>query len=185
MLLGSGFLRLCRLSRLVHALPACKGYSAKRKLFALSLATTTEFKQLHKRFRKMKILINIVGSLALILAILGLFLPLLPTTPFLLLASACYARGSKRMQKWLHNNRLFGEYIRNYEEGKGIPLKAKVTAVLLLWTSLILSGYHAQSTVLKAVLLAVGVAITTYLIRVRTYRPGNRGFRDDTEQRTE
>jgi uncharacterized membrane protein YbaN (DUF454 family) len=133
----------------------------------------------------MKILINIVGSLALILAILGLFLPLLPTTPFLLLASACYARGSKRMQKWLHNNRLFGEYIRNYEEGKGIPLKAKVIAVLLLWTSLVLSGYHVQSTVLKAVLLAVGVAVTAYLIRLRTCRPEPHQFCGDTDKRTE
>jgi hypothetical protein len=63
------------------------------------------------------------------LGILGIFLPLLPTTPFLLLAAACYARSSERFYNWLLNNRWFGHYIRNYLEGKGVPLRVKVLSI--------------------------------------------------------
>jgi len=74
------------------------------------------------------------------LAVLGLFLPVLPTTPFLLLAAVCYARSSERFYHWLMTNRWFGEYIRNYREGRGIPLKQKVLTISLLWVTI---GYAA------------------------------------------
>ena len=62
-----------------------------------------------------------------------MFVPLLPTIPFLLLAAACYARSSERFYHWLLNNRWFGSYIRNYREGKGVPLKVKIFTIALLW----------------------------------------------------
>ena len=68
----------------------------------------------------------IIGSFFTGLGILGLFLPLLPTTPFLLLAAACYIRSSERFYNWLINNKWLGNYIKNYLEGKGVSLKAKV-----------------------------------------------------------
>ena len=67
-----------------------------------------------------KIILISVGSLSVLLGILGIFLPLLPTTPFLLLAALCYSRSSERFYQWLVTNRWFGEYIRNYREGRGI-----------------------------------------------------------------
>ena len=66
------------------------------------------------------------GTFFVGLGIIGIFLPLLPTTPFLLLAAACYARSSKRFYNWLLNNKWFGNYIKNYRERKGIPLQIKI-----------------------------------------------------------
>ena len=97
------------------------------------------------------------------LAILGVFLPLLPTTPFLLLASACFARGSTRLHKWLLNNRVFGSYLRNYEQGRGIPLRGKVTALAMLWASIAYSAFTVGSTALIAFLISIAVGVTIYL----------------------
>lgn len=113
----------------------------------------------------MKIWLNVIGCIAVLLAVLGVFLPLLPTTPFLLLASACFARGSERLHRWLLNNKLFGEYLRNVESGRGIPLRAKITAIALLWASLAFSLFEVQGLALKGVLIAVGVGVTIYLAR--------------------
>jgi uncharacterized membrane protein YbaN (DUF454 family) len=83
----------------------------------------------------------VVGTISLGLGAVGLFLPVLPTTPFLLLAAACYYKGSERMHRWLLNNKLFGSYIRNYREGRGIALKAKVITLCLLWITICYSAF--------------------------------------------
>lgn len=119
----------------------------------------------------MKIVLNIVAGIAVVLAILGLFLPLLPTTPFLLLASACYARSSTRMHTWLLQNRLFGETLRNYENNKAIPLRAKVVALLLLWSSMLFSIWSVSLPALKWMLLAIGLGVTAFLLRLKTLQP--------------
>ncbi len=80
------------------------------------------------------------GTFFVGLGIFGIFLPLLPTTPFLLLAAACYARSSKRFYNWLLNNKWFGNYIKNYRERKGIPLKIKILSISFLWIAI---GYSA------------------------------------------
>ena len=80
-----------------------------------------------------KALLVAAGSICIALAVLGVFLPLLPTTPFLLLASACYVRSSERLHGWLMGNRLLGGYIRNFKERRGIPLRGRVVTVVLLW----------------------------------------------------
>ena len=74
----------------------------------------------------MKTLYIVIGTISLALGILGIFLPLLPTTPFLLLTAALYFKGSFRLYNWLLNHRYFGPYIRNYRENKAIPLRAKI-----------------------------------------------------------
>ena len=74
-----------------------------------------------------------------ILGIIGIFLPIVPTTPFLLLAAACYARGSERLYNWLMTNKVFGQYIGNYREGKGIPLKVKILSISFLWVAIAVS----------------------------------------------
>jgi uncharacterized membrane protein YbaN (DUF454 family) len=117
----------------------------------------------------MKLLLNIVGVLALLLGVLGIFLPLLPTTPFLLLASACFARGSTRMHNWLLSHGMFGEYLRNYEAGRGIPARAKVLALVMMWSSLAYAAWRYESVVLRLALLAVGAGVSIYLLRLPTY----------------
>ena len=120
----------------------------------------------------MKIWFNLVGCIAVVLAVLGVFLPLLPTTPFLLLASACFARGSTRMHAWLLDNRLFGSYLRNFEEGRGIPLRGKIVAIGLLWLSMAYSVSRVGSWPLRALLILIAVCVTVYLVRfVPRWRP--------------
>jgi uncharacterized membrane protein YbaN (DUF454 family) len=106
------------------------------------------------------------GTLSLILGIAGIFLPLLPTTPFLLLASACYVRGSERLHRRLLEHPHLGPYIRNFEEGKGIPRRAKVTVILLMWVTCAFSIYLVPHTAARIVLGLISVAVTIWLVRM-------------------
>ncbi|MFC1899174.1 YbaN family protein [Chloroflexota bacterium] len=102
---------------------------------------------------------------------MGLFLPILPTTPFLLLAAFCYIRSSQRMYDWLLNNRYFGSYIKNYIRGKGIPLKTKVFTVILFWITIGLSAWLAtEGVVIRGILILVVVTVTTHIALTKTYR---------------
>lgn len=118
----------------------------------------------------MKIVLNIIGTLAIILAILGIFLPLLPTTPFLLLASACYMRGSQRMHNALLRNPVFGKYLRDFEEHRAIPLRAKILALVFMWISILFSIYAVKWIVLKLMLLLIAIGVSIYLLRMKTLR---------------
>jgi len=113
----------------------------------------------------MKPIYNAAGVLALLLGILGLFLPLLPTTPFLLLASWCFARGSERLHRWLLSHRVFGAYLRNFEAGRGIPLKAKILATAMLWGSLLLAMPRFNSPLMPALLALTCAGVSIYLWR--------------------
>ena len=113
----------------------------------------------------MKLLFNIIGVLAVLLGILGLFLPLLPTTPFLLLASACFARGSDRLHGWLLNHRVFGVYLRNFEAGNGIPLRAKIVASVMMWSSLLVAIVRFEHLGLRVALVLIGASVSLYLWR--------------------
>lgn len=84
----------------------------------------------------MKVLLIALGTLSLGLGILGIFLPLLPTTPLLLLAAALYVRSSPRLYDWLINHPRLGTYIRNFRENKAIPLKAKILSVSMVWLTI-------------------------------------------------
>lgn len=113
----------------------------------------------------MKIVFNLIGCMAVALGVLGIFLPLLPTTPFLLLASACFARGSTRMHNWLRTNRVFGKYLRDYENGKGIPLRGKVWILVFMWTSMAYSIWRVGTPWIGVMIAMTGLGVTVYLIR--------------------
>jgi uncharacterized membrane protein YbaN (DUF454 family) len=126
---------------------------------------------LNSRVRKQKVvraLFFILGTFSLALGAIGIFLPILPTTPFLLLSAACYMRSSERMHKWLLNNRWFGNYIRNYQEGKGIPMKTKILAMAVLWGAIIFSAFIVLDEVLIAqiALLAIALGVSVHLVRL-------------------
>ncbi|TFJ91439.1 YbaN family protein [Lentibacillus salicampi] len=116
-----------------------------------------------------KVLLIIAGSLSLGLGILGIILPLLPTTPFLLLAAACYVRSSEKLYQWLITNKYFGSYIQNYRDGKGIPLKAKVVGVSMLWLAM---GYSILFIVplitVKLLLAGIGAYFTWFILKQKT-----------------
>ena len=84
----------------------------------------------------MKIFLIIVGSVSLILGVLGIFLPMLPTTPFLLLSAAAWVKASPSLYEWLINHRVLGEYIRNFREHQAIPLRVKIISVSLVWLTI-------------------------------------------------
>ena len=122
----------------------------------------------------MRIFFIIVGSVSLVLGILGMFLPLLPTTPFLLLSAAAWLKASPELYNWLLNHRLFGEYIRNFREHRAIPLRAKVVSVSLVWLTI---GYCFFAMVdkwwwaqLLMALLATG--ISWHILSFKTLKKG-------------
>ena len=111
------------------------------------------------------------GTLCVALGIVGMFLPVFPTTPFLLLAAVCYARSSERCYHWLISNRWFGAYIRNYREGRGMALKQKVLTLSLLWLMIGYATWFVVSKLwLKLVLLAISLTVTVHLLKIRTFR---------------
>ena len=98
-------------------------------------------------------------------------MPLIPTTPFLLLAAACYARSSSRFYNWLLSNRWFGRYIRLYREEKSIPLNVKVTSLSLLWFTITLSVVFAVDSFLaRVVLLVIALGVTAHILTMSTAR---------------
>jgi uncharacterized membrane protein YbaN (DUF454 family) len=111
------------------------------------------------------------GTIFLALAVVGIFLPLLPTTPFLLLASACYLRSSRRLHQWLLNHGKLGAYIRAFEEGKGIPRRAKIIALATMWVSMSATIYWVGRPWAQLTLLAIGTAVTVWILRMPTARP--------------
>jgi uncharacterized membrane protein YbaN (DUF454 family) len=118
-------------------------------------------------FRKW--LLMTIGILAVGLGIIGIFLPLLPTTPFLLLAAACFIRSSDRLYQWLIHNRWFGSYLRNYREHRAIPLRAKGIALVLLWTTMTYSVFGLITHwAVRVILLLIATAVTLYLLRLKT-----------------
>ncbi|MGL1885883.1 MAG: YbaN family protein [Reichenbachiella sp.] len=105
-----------------------------------------------------------LGCVTLVLAILGIVLPLLPTTPFLLLSAACFMRSSDTMYQWLTHHKHFGPLISNYMKYRAVTLKTKVIAITTLWIfimfSVILFGY---SIWVKALLLAIALGVSLYI----------------------
>jgi len=116
-------------------------------------------------------LLTTAGTIFLGLGGLGVFLPVLPTTPFLLLSAACYYKSSERMHRWMLNNRWFGTYVRNYKEGRGIPLKTKIFTLALLWTVITYSAlFFVSIPIIQAVLFIIAAAVTVHVIRLPTYK---------------
>jgi hypothetical protein len=138
----------------------------------------TEAKNAEKGMKIIRGIWFVVGTICLALGAIGIILPILPTTPFLLAAAACYYKSSPRMHKWLLNNKWFGEYIRNYKEGKGIPRKTKATALIVLWTTIGVSTIFFLDRLLPAflvlpmqlIMISVAIIVTTYMLRLPTYQ---------------
>jgi len=113
----------------------------------------------------------LAGNFFVALGILGIFLPLLPTTPFLLLAAACYIRSSERFYNWLMNNKWLGNYIKNYREKKGIPLKVKVLSLSFLWLTIGYSVFFVVNIfLLRVILILIAIGVTIHILSIRTLK---------------
>ena len=110
-----------------------------------------------------------LGSMSLGVGVLGIFLPLLPTTVFMLIAAACYARSSDRLYNWLLNHKVFGPYIKNWREHRAITRRTKIVILVVLWGTLAFSAFVAVKLLLvQILLLLVGIGVTLFILKVKT-----------------
>lgn len=120
----------------------------------------------------------IAGVVFVGLGAVGMVLPILPTTPFLLAAAGCFCKSSTRMCHWLLNNKWFGEYIKNYKEGKGLLLRTKVTALSVLWVAIGVSIVFFLNRLLppqlvlpmQLAMIAVAVGVSIHILRLPTFK---------------
>merc|ERR1711879_1053739 len=109
------------------------------------------------------------GWVCVFLGVVGIFLPLLPTTPFLLLSAACFARSSDRFYTWLVEHPQLGQYIVGYLDGSGLPLKAKLYTLALMWPSLLITAFVlVESPYPKMILPLIGLGVSYYVWRLPT-----------------
>jgi uncharacterized membrane protein YbaN (DUF454 family) len=118
--------------------------------------------------KAVKGLLLFVGWLSVVLGVIGIFLPIMPTTPFLLLAAACFVRTSPKFYNWLVGHPRLGKYLVYYLEGKGIPLKAKIYTIALMAISMSVTSYIVPLLAVKILLPLVGVLVALYIVRQPT-----------------
>ena len=116
----------------------------------------------------LRVLLIIVGLLSVTLGTIGAFVPLLPTTPFLLLASFCFVRSSNRLYTWLINHRFFGRFIRDYVENKTIDPTIMWITLAILWTSILSSVIFLNVIIwIKLGLLTIAIGVTIHLWKMK------------------
>ncbi|RLA39588.1 MAG: DUF454 domain-containing protein [Gammaproteobacteria bacterium] len=113
-----------------------------------------------------RVLLFGLGSLSLVLGVVGIFLPLLPTTPFLLLAAGCFVRSSDRFYGWLISHPVLSKYILAYLDGSGIPRKAKYYTLLTMWLTMGVSALIVPLWQVQVLLLCTAVMVSTYIWRL-------------------
>jgi uncharacterized protein len=113
-----------------------------------------------------------IGFVFIALGFIGVVLPLVPTTPFVLLAAYCFARSSPRFYRWLLDHRVFGTLIRDWHAGRGIAMRAKVTAVALIFLTIGSSAaFFVSSALVRVLLVAIGVSVVAFLLTRPTAPP--------------
>lgn len=111
-------------------------------------------------------LLILMGTIFFVLGVIGIFLPLCPTTPFLLLSAACFARASARFYNWLMNHYILGPYIRDWRSNKGIPKRTKLTAIFLILICFAISSFFLGALYLRLVFLSVGLGVIIYILKL-------------------
>ena len=118
-----------------------------------------------------KILLTICGWSLLALGAIGVVLPVLPTTPFVLLAAVCFSASSEKAYRFLVKNRFFGPYVENYRTGQGVPVSAKVRGIVMLWVLLLFAMAIMQKLWVLIVFPLIGTGVTLHLLLLRTKKP--------------
>ena len=123
------------------------------------------------KYKPIRILWILLGSLSIGMGVIGIFVPGWPTTIFLIIASYFYIRSSRRLYNWLINNRLLGIYIKNYLSGKGMPLKAKLVSLIVMWLFGLLSilmWIPNDLILIQIIVLLLLIIGTFFILRVKT-----------------
>lgn len=116
------------------------------------------------------LLLNILGFLFLVVGAAGVFVPLLPTTPFVLLATICFSYSNRRFYEWLKRSPFFGDFVVNYEEKIGIPMGLKIKSVILVWISLSISMFVIGALWAYLLLGFIGTAVSVHILMLKTRR---------------
>ncbi len=116
-----------------------------------------------------RILCIVLGSVSLVLGVIGAFVPLLPTTPFLLLTAFLYMKGSQRCYVWLMRQPVLGKYIRDYRENKIIPLRAKIISLTLMWGSMAYCAvYVIHQWPVRILLAMIAIGVTMHILSFKS-----------------
>ena len=120
----------------------------------------------------MKSILALLGLISLGLGIIGAFLPLLPTVPFVLLSAFLFARSSDRLHNWLITHKIFGQLIRDYHEDRGITIQGKIAAISMMWISNIISIAFIINNILwlQILMSIVTLSVTIYILQYKTKR---------------
>lgn len=128
-------------------------------------------KETKNNSKVLKIILIVCGSISVGLGVLGVFLPLLPTTPFLLLAAACYFRSSPKFYNWLIQSKYLGTYIKNYREHKSMFLPMKVFVIALLWLTILYSIFFVlENDYLKIFLIFIALSVSLHILMLRSLK---------------
>ncbi|WP_187114581.1 YbaN family protein [Fusobacterium necrophorum] len=111
-----------------------------------------------------------IAWISLILGGIGIFLPLLPTTPFILLSAFCFQKSSERFHQWILNSPIFGKYIRDYQEQKGITLKNKIVAITFMALGMLFSAYKVPNTYMRISLAVIFIAVSYHIWKIKTLK---------------
>ena len=131
----------------------------------------TPQKKTRETRKSIRILLTITGTICVVLGAIGIVLPILPTTPFLLLAAACYLRSSPKFYNWLINNKVLGFYIEKYMKGQGLPVRVKIITISLLWGTILLSVFiFIQILWVQLLLIIIAIVVSIHIILIRPRR---------------
>lgn len=116
-----------------------------------------------------KIVLWIIGIITLALGFIGIFIPVFPTTPFLLVALACFVNSSSKMHRFILENKYLGPYVKDYTSGNGIPMKAKWRAVSLIWITIGFSAlFVLDKWSLRILILSTATLVSIYIFTRKT-----------------
>jgi len=121
-----------------------------------------------QKFKKYLLILS--GTISLMIGLIGIFIPVLPTTPLLLLSAYCYLRSSKRLYNWLVHHKILGIYIYNYLTYKAVPKSTKIGSLIFLWLTLIISTVIVSNIYLRLFLILIGIGVSIHLLFLKTLR---------------
>jgi uncharacterized membrane protein YbaN (DUF454 family) len=114
-----------------------------------------------------RIIMLFIGLIAISVGAIGIFLPILPTTPFVLLSAGCFSASSPKLSSMIMRSKYFGSYIENYNHKTGVPRKIKYRGILFLWIGLIISMFLVKATAVIFILCVVGIGVTTHIATLK------------------
>ncbi|NWF49461.1 MAG: YbaN family protein [Ignavibacteriaceae bacterium] len=111
------------------------------------------------------------GIILVAIGVIGIFLPVLPTTIFLLLASACFVKSSPKANEWLRNQKILGAYLRNYQDKSGLTIKSKIINIFFLWLMISVSAFtFTNEKFIRIILFLIAIGVTIHLLMIKTKR---------------